>query len=111
MGNGTSSSHHQGDPIETLDHHGQSINVMALSGDGTIVVTGSDDNTARIWSANGDKTECIGVLKGHTSYITCLSVVEAVALTGSADGTVKKWDLTSCECLFTFQGHTSKIQK
>lgn len=36
---------------------------MALSEDGSMLVTGSEDSTARMWSTKTDETECIGVLK------------------------------------------------
>merc|ERR550532_855376 len=28
-----------------------------------------------------------------------------------ADSTIRKWDMTTCECLFVYEGHTSRIQK
>ena len=40
-----------------------SINCMALSEDNSMLVTGSEDSTARMWSTKTDETECIGVLK------------------------------------------------
>jgi WD40 repeat protein len=48
---------------ETLADHDESINCMALSEDGSMLVTGSEDTTARMWSTRTDETECIGVLK------------------------------------------------
>ena len=30
---------------------------------------------------------------------------------GGADSTIRKWDMTTCECLFVYEGHTSRIQK
>ena len=44
------------------DHDG-AINCMALSEDKSLLVTGSDDFTARMWSTKTDDTECIGVLE------------------------------------------------
>ena len=42
-----------------------------------------------------------------------MAIFDAYVYTGSADSTVKKWDLTTNECLFTYDknGHTSKIHK
>ena len=48
---------------ETLADHDESINCMALSEDGSMLVTGSEDATARMWSTRTDEVECIGVLK------------------------------------------------
>jgi WD40 repeat protein len=38
-------------------------------------------------------------------------VNDRYVITGSSDATIKKWDLASCRCMFTFKGHTSKIHK
>ena len=46
-----------------MGDHEESINCMALSEDGSMLVTGSEDSTARMWSTKTDETECIGVLK------------------------------------------------
>ena len=48
---------------ETLGDHEESINCMALSDDGSILITGSEDSEARLWSTKLDDTECLGVLK------------------------------------------------
>ena len=32
-------------------------------------------------------------------------------VTGSADNTIRRWDMTTCECLFVYEGHTARIQK
>jgi len=96
---------------ETLGDHEESINCMALSEDGSMLVTGSEDSTARMWSTKTDETECIGVLKGHSSYINCVAVVDIYVITGSADSTLRKWDMTTCECLFVYEGHTARVQK
>ncbi|XP_037090236.1 WD repeat-containing protein 86-like [Pollicipes pollicipes] len=84
---------------------------MALSEDGSLLITGSEDCTARMWSTKTDDTECLGALEGHTSYITCVASCDTFVVTGSADSTIKKWDMTSCDCLFTYEGHESRISR
>ncbi len=49
--------------------------------------------------------------RGHKNYITCVAVTEAYVFTGSADNTIKKWDLVANKCMFTYTGHNSKIHK
>lgn len=63
MGSGSSSNNKNGMLKETMGDHEESINCMALSEDGSMLVTGSEDSTARMWSTKTDETECIGVLK------------------------------------------------
>lgn len=63
MGNGSSAASKNGVLKETLGDHDESINCMVLSEDGSMLVTGSEDSTARMWSTKTDETECLGVLK------------------------------------------------
>ena len=49
--------------------------------------------------------------RGHSSYINCVAVQDPFVITGGADSTIRKWDMTTCECLFVYEGHTSRIQK
>jgi WD40 repeat protein len=63
MGNGPSRSRRQGVLLETLAEHDAEINCLAVSEDGSLVVSGSEDGTARMWSTRSDVTECIGVLQ------------------------------------------------
>ncbi|MPD04331.1 WD repeat-containing protein 86 [Portunus trituberculatus] len=50
-------------PLETLCDHDKGINCMAASEDGSLLVTGSEDKTARLWDVSGPETECIGIMK------------------------------------------------
>merc|ERR1712241_1290917 len=110
-GAGGSTANKAGKLLETMGDHEESINCMALSEDGSMLVTGSEDSTARMWSTKTDETECIGVLRGHSSYINAVAVVDMFVITGSADSTLRKWDMTTCECLFVYEGHTARVQK
>ena len=58
-----------------------------------------------------DQCECIGVLRGHSDYINCILIEDCYVLTGSADKTVRKWDVGTCECLLTCIGHSSVIYR
>ena len=66
---------------------------MSFSPDGNQLLTGSKDNTARIWSVDGSGEPII--LRGHTQ-----SVLSAVfshddhrVLTASSDGTARIWNV------------------
>ena len=41
--------------LQTLDDHDGGINCMTLSEDGSVLVTGSEDRTARLWSSKTEK--------------------------------------------------------
>lgn len=40
-----------------------------------------------------------------------MAVCDTSVVTGSADNTIRKWDMSTCECLFVYEGHTARIQK
>ena len=63
MGAGGSTGGRHGELLETMADHEESINCMCLSEDGSMLVTGSEDATARMWATKTSETECIGVLK------------------------------------------------
>lgn len=92
------------------EHEG-GINCMSLSEDSSLLITGSDDNTARMWSTQTDDTECLGVLEGHEGSVTCAASTDIFILTGSADTTIRKWDMTTCECLYVYEGHTGRVNR
>ncbi|XP_071523410.1 uncharacterized protein [Panulirus ornatus] len=110
MGSGSSRNKEQRLLLETLHEHKGSINCMTVSEDGSLLVTGSDDRTARLWSALSDPTEYLGVLQGyHTGRITCVAVSGTNVFTGSEDATINKWDMYTSECLYTYTGHMQQI--
>lgn len=96
---------------QTLEGHEAGVNCMALSEDGSVLATGSEDKTARLWSAKTTPCECIGILRGHEEYINCILIEDCFCLTGSADKTVRKWDVSTCECVLIMRGHTSVIYR
>jgi len=84
---------------------------MTVSEDGSILATGSDDNTIRLWTAKAPRCDCIGILAGHTNYITCVVIEEIFVISGSVDRTVRKWDMATCVCLAIFTGHEERINR
>lgn len=71
------------------------------------VVTGSRDNTLRVW--NIDTGECDILFLGHTNSIRCLAVFGSVVVSGSYDFSVRVWDTITESCLHTFQDHHAQV--
>ncbi|CAF1008255.1 unnamed protein product [Adineta steineri] len=97
--------------IQTLDEHESAVNCMALSSDGSVLATGSDDHNIRLWSAKTTPIECLSVLTGHGDYITHVIIDETFLVSASADRTMRKWDMTNAQCVFVYSGHTSLINR
>ncbi len=85
----------------TLIGHTNHVTSVAASADGSRVVTGSADNTARVWDARTGKT--LHTLKGHTSVVTSVAVSAdgSRVVTGSADHTARVWNARTGKTLLT----------
>ena len=79
---------------------------MALSADGTRIVSGSRDNTVRVWDAQSG--ECLRNARGpqRRCRSVALSGDGTRIVSGSCDKTVRVWDAQSGECLRTLEGHS-----
>jgi len=97
--------------LDVLQDHAGAINCMAVSEDGSILATGSDDNTVRLWTAKAPRCDCIGILAGHENYITCVVIEEIFVISGSVDRTLRKWDMATCVCLAVLTGHEERINR
>ena len=66
---------------------------MAFSRDGKRIVSGSNDQSLKVWDA--DTGQEVFTLKGHTGAVSgaAFSGDGERIVSGSADGTVKVWDL------------------
>ena len=67
------------------------MSAVAISPDGQFVVTGSEDNTARVWSATTGAT--LKELKGHSSWVSAVAISPdgQFVVTGSSDNTARVW--------------------
>jgi WD domain, G-beta repeat len=92
-----------------LKGHTKGVTSVAISRDGTRIVTGSEDNTARVWDA---KTFAeLGRLAGHTGavYSVAFSPDGARIVTGSADNTARVWDAKTFAELGRLKRHTGAV--
>ncbi|MEU3458057.1 AAA family ATPase [Micromonospora sp. NPDC006766] len=80
-----------------LAGHTDAVRGVAWSPDGTHLVTGSRDGTARIWHA--DTGTVVRVLRGHTGMVEAVdwSPDGTRLATASRDGTVRVWDATTAD--------------
>ncbi len=76
--------------ITKFSGHSSSIRSVAFSPDGMTVLTGSADNTARLWDLKGN---LIQKFTGHSSWIqsVAFSPDGMTVLTSSADNTARLW--------------------
>jgi WD40 repeat protein len=96
--------------------HGGPVLAVAVSGDGRWLVTGSYDNTARLWDLTAKEPEKTArVLSGHTGPVNAVAVSGdgRWLVTGSWDKTARLWDLAAKEPEKTarvLSGHTDWVR-
>jgi WD40 repeat protein len=83
---------------------------VAFSPDGTRILTGSDDQTARVWNARTGTPQL--ELKGHTGVVrgVAFSPDGTRIVTGSDDQTARVWDAQSGEPLLNLTGALGSVQ-
>ena len=82
--------------------------ITCLQFGGNRIVSGSDDNTLKVWSATTGK--CLKTLTGHTGGVWSSQMQGNIIISGSTDRTLKVWNAESGQCLHTLYGHTSTVR-
>jgi hypothetical protein len=82
---------------------------VCLSADGRFALSGSHDNTLRLWELASGR--CLRTFEGHKHHVNsvCLSADGRFALSGGKDNTLRLWELASGRCLRTFEGHKHHV--
>ncbi|MGE0488880.1 MAG: protein kinase [Vulcanimicrobiota bacterium] len=88
--------------------HEKQVGAAAVSRDGSFIVSGSFDRTARLWkTSNG---QCLSVFRGHTHFVDAVAVKShgALTLTGGRDRSLRLW-LPTGECVGVLPDHPAPI--
>jgi WD40 repeat protein len=101
--------------LRTFEGHAESVDSVCLSGDGRNALSGSADNTMRLWELSTGR--CLRTFEGHSEAVSagaatsvCLSGDGRYALSrGSWDKTLRLWELSTGRCLRTFKGHRDSV--
>ena len=98
--------------IKTLEGHTRRIDVAEFSPDNKLLITGSDDNTARLWKTI-DGEPVAPPLRGHMKPISGarFSPNGELVLTMSEDGTAQLWEVRSGLGLVVLNAHSGTISQ
>ena len=85
------------------------MNSVAFSPDGRQIISGSNDNTVKLWDAATGRE--IRTFSGHSDIVlsVAFSPDGKQILSGSGNGTVKLWDLATGQEIKTFPGYSGAV--
>jgi WD40 repeat protein len=95
--------------VRSLQGHTNNVTGVAITPDGQFAVSGSRDNTLKMWElATGEQVRS---LEGHTEDIYCVAITPdgQFAVSGSFDRTLKVWEIATGEQVRSMQGHTGGV--
>lgn len=90
--------------MHSLVGHRQSV--RAIAAHGKTLVSGSYDNTVRVWDIETGRM--LHLMEGHTQkvYSVVIDAERNRCMSGSMDSSVRIWDLGTGECIKKLEGHT-----
>jgi len=97
--------------IQQLPGHENDVNPLAVSRDGAIVVSGSEDHSVCVWTALSSKPQ-LRALLGHTGPVWSVSLSSDARLIASAswDSTVRLWNARTGKPVGQpIRDHTDKV--
>jgi WD40 repeat protein len=94
-----------------LGWHRGNIAATALSPDGTLLATGGDDQSVRLWSLSTDMFPT--TLSGHLASLRSVAFADggAALVSASQDGVIKKWEVSSGRQLDSIALESSQLRQ
>ena len=92
--------------VRSLTGHSNSITAIEWMKDKDWLISCSHDTTIKVWSLVANNA-CIRTLYGHNSSIYCIKLnLDELLISGSYNGHIKVWDVSTGKCLRTLANKT-----
>ena len=99
--------------VHTLKGHSSMVHAVAISPDGQLIASGSNDNTIKLWQlGTGKLLRQFGRwFSGHSSMVhtVAFSPDMQILASGSWDDTIKLWRLSTGRKIHTLIGHSNWV--
>lgn len=94
---------------KTLSGHSKSVASIAYNPNGKILVSGSYDNTVKLWNLTKNKE--IRTFKGHSAWVAAVAITpnNKNLVSSSYDNTIKLWNMVNGQQIRTFKGHSDSV--
>jgi WD40 repeat protein len=94
---------------KTLKGHMGQVNSVAIDKNGDFIVSGSDDNTIKIWNRRGKE---IKTLRGHNNRVTSVKISNDTKyiISASDDKSIKLWNRKKGTLIKTFENDKYAIK-
>ena len=97
-----------GSQVADLSRHDNYVRSLAFSVDGMLLVSGSDDRTAKLWDIQTG-----GIIKtyDHTSEVLSVSISpdSNMLASGCTDGSIHLWGVWTGACSGVIDGHSNNV--
>lgn len=95
---------------KTLDGHADVVNAIAISNNNQVLISGSNDKTARIWDLKTGKQ--VRTLPVNCWKVTAVAFSEdsKYAVTGCNDGSVKVWEVETGKLIADIEGKGNYVK-
>ena len=97
-------------PTKFLQKHTDAVQSVALSPDGKIIASASDDGTVKLWELEGDNTNPIKEIKDQGGWVRAVVFSsDRQIITAGQDKNIKIIDIATGKIVKTLSGHTNLI--
>ena len=100
-----------GNVIATLTGHEGPVTSLAFNKDGTRLISGSGDKSARVWNAADAQFPQLTVLSDHPGAVLAVALSDdgATAFTSGSENDVRQWNVADASLTRNISGHGNQV--